>query len=107
MARARKAKERAAPVSVAVTPRLRDEFEDEARRRGLGLSTTLRTLAVERVAELREQRQLDRARRWQTDRMLALIERIERGEIGEATDEEIDAIFEREGIHGSETSTTS
>ena len=83
------------PVSVAVTREQREEFEDEAHRRGLGVSSTIRSLAVERIRELREQRQLERARRWQTERMRALADRIDKGEVGEASWAEIDAIFEQ------------
>lgn len=72
----------------------RQEFEAEARRRGLGVSSTIRALALERAAQLREERQLQRARRWQTERMRALVDRIEAGEVGEASQEEIDAIFD-------------
>lgn len=77
-----------------MTSRQRREFEAEARRRGLGVSSTIRTLAIERVNELREQWQLERARRWQTERMRGLADRIEAGEIREATQAEIDAIFD-------------
>ena len=83
------------PVSVAVTQEQREEFEDEAQRRGLGISSTIRSLAVERIGELREQRQLERARRWQTERMHTLADRIDKGEVGEASWAEIDAIFEQ------------
>ncbi len=83
------------PVSVAVTRVQREEFEDEAQRRGLGISSTIRSLAVERIGELREQRQLERARRWQTERMHAFADRIDKGEVGEASWAEIDAIFEQ------------
>ncbi len=40
-----------------------------------------------------EQRHLERARRWQTERMRALADRIEAGTVGEASQAEIDAIF--------------
>lgn len=91
----RPARTKTPPVSVAVTQEQREQFEDEAQRRGLGVSSTIRSLAVERIRELREQRQLERARRWQTERMRALADRIEKGEVGEASWAEIDAIFEQ------------
>lgn len=47
------------------------------------------------VAVTRAQRQLERARRWQTERMHALADRIDKGEVGEASWAEIDAIFEQ------------
>lgn len=82
-----------APVSVALAKSERAVFESEAARRGLGLSTTIRTLAFERIDELREQRQRDRAMRWQTDRLRALIERIHDGGFQEVGRADIDAIF--------------
>mgnify|MGYP001600954716 CR=1 FL=1 len=88
------------PVSVAVTKQQKQGFAAEARRRGLGVSTTIRTLALERANELREQRQRERARRWQTERMRALADRIEAGEVGEASQEEIDAVFEEAEARG-------
>jgi len=88
------ARTKAPPVSVAVTRAQRDDFADEAQRRGLGISSTIRSLAVERIRELRDQRQFDRARRWQTERMRALADRIDKGEVGEASWAEIDGIFD-------------
>lgn len=82
------------PVSVAMTKEQKREFVAEARRRGLGVSTTIRTLAVERAGELAEQRQRERARRWQTARMRALADRVEAGDLGEASQDDIDAVFE-------------
>lgn len=84
---------KAPPVSVALTKPERTTFAAEAKRRGLGLSTTIRALAFERVSEVREERQHQRARRWQTARLRELIERIERDGFQEATQQEIDAVF--------------
>ena len=94
MARGARAAGKEAPVSVALTTEQKQEFAAEARRRGLGVSTTIRTLAVERTNELRAQRQRERARRWQTERMRVLADRIEAGELGEASQAEIDAVFQ-------------
>ena len=88
---------KAPPVSVALTEPERSTFEAEAKRRGLGLSTTIRALAYERVSHVREERQRERARRWQTDRLRDLIARIERDGFEEATQAEIDAIFAQAG----------
>ncbi len=93
MARASKKAESAPPVSVALAKPERAVFQSEAERRGLGLSTTIRTLAFERMSDLREQRQRERAMRWQTDRLRALIERIHTDGFQEAGQAEIDAIF--------------
>lgn len=84
---------KAPPVSVALTEPERSSFEAEAKRRGLGLSTTIRALAHERVSEVREERQRERARRWQTERLRELIAGIERDGFQEATQEQIDAVF--------------
>lgn len=91
----RSAADKAPPISVAVTRQQRDDFEAEARRRGVGVSTVIRSLAVERAAELRAERQRDRARRWQTDRMRAIADRIEAGGFVAAGAAEIDAIFDQ------------
>lgn len=93
MARAARKSERAPPVSVALAKPERAAFQSEAERRGLGLSTTIRTLAFERINDLREQRQRERAMRWQTDRLRALIERVQTDGFQEAGQAEIDAIF--------------
>ncbi len=86
---------KAAPVSVALPEPERSTFEAEAKRRKLGLSTTIRALASERATELQEQRQLERAKRWQAARLDELIIKIERDGYEEATQAEIDAIFTR------------
>lgn len=83
------------PVSVALTKPDRSTFQAEAKRRRLGLSTTIRTLALERAGEIELERQRERARRWQGDRLRGLIERIEREGFQEATQAQIDAIFDR------------
>src|SRR5947209_10460717 len=85
---------RADPVSVAMSKEQRDALQAEARRRGLGLSTAIRTLALERVEDLSRERQRERAMRWQTARMWAIADRIEREGFQEATQAEVDAIFE-------------
>lgn len=84
---------KAPPVSVALSEPERSTFEAEARRRGLGLSTTIRSLAFERVAEVRQERQRERARRWQLERLDALIARIESEGIREVSQDQIDAVF--------------
>lgn len=93
--RALKSKAKTPPVSVAMTKDQRDAFAAEARRRGLGISTTIRSLAVERATELLAQRQRERALRWQTERMRALAERIEAEGFVESSDAEIDALFDK------------
>ena len=93
MARASRKAESAPPVSVALAKPERAVFQSEAERRGLGLSTTIRTLAFERINDLREQRQRERAMRWQTGRLRALIERIQTDGFLEAGQAEIDAVF--------------
>lgn len=84
---------KAPPVSLALTKPERSTFETEARRRGLGLSTTIRALAVERARQVEEERQRERARRWQGERLRQLIERIEQDGFHEATQAQIDEIF--------------
>lgn len=86
---------KAMPISIAVSKEQRAGFEAEARRRGLGVSSTIRTLALERADELRRTRQVERATRWRETRMRRLIDRIEAGKEGEASQAEIDALFDR------------
>jgi uncharacterized membrane protein YccC len=88
---------KAAPVSIALAEPERSSFEAEAKRRRLGLSTTIRALAFERANEIREERQRERARRWQTERLHELMARIERDGFEEVTQAEIDAIFTAAG----------
>jgi hypothetical protein len=87
--------DKAPPISVAVTKSERAAFEAEARRRGLGVSTTIRSLAFERANELRLERQRERALRWQTERLHGLIDLIERKGFEEASQEQIDALFDQ------------
>lgn len=89
--------ERKGPVSVVLGADDRSMFQAEARRRRSALSTTIRTLAIERAEELRQARQRERARRWQTERLQRLIARIESDGFREVTEERIEAIFERSG----------
>ncbi|MGH2378754.1 MAG: hypothetical protein ACRDGT_09785 [Candidatus Limnocylindria bacterium] len=49
--------------------------------------------AAARWQQARNDRQLERARRWQTERLRALIRRIERDGFQEVTQEQIDAVF--------------
>lgn len=93
MGRGERGTRRTPPVSVALPQQDRAMFEEEARRRGLGLSTTIRTLASERTHELRAERQRERAMRWQTQRLHGLIERIESEGIREVSQSDIDAVF--------------
>ena len=88
---------KAPPVSIALAKPERSTFEAEAKRRRLGLSTTIRALASERANELSQERQRERARRWQTERLRELIARIERDGFEDATQAEIDAIFTQAG----------
>jgi len=83
------------PVSVAVSGEHRDRLQAEARRRGLGVSSTVRTLALERLSQLEEDRQLARARKWQLARALEDAAEVERGEAKESSWEEIEQIFDQ------------
>ncbi len=82
------------PVSVVLSSEQRERLETEARRRGLGVSPTIRTLALERVAAIDEERQLARARLWQLERARELLDAIARGGVEESTWEAIDQIFD-------------
>ena len=84
----------AGPVSVQLDDEDKREIAAEAKRRGLKLSPTVRTLAKERLAEIREERQLSRARQWQTDRMMQIADRVEAGDTSRATQTDIDRTLE-------------
>jgi len=98
MPRPRSADQKVPPVSVALSREQRDAFDAEARRRGLGISTTIRTLAAERVRDIREEQQRARALRWQTERLNALADRIDSEGFDEASQAEIDAVFDQADV---------
>lgn len=83
------------PVSVAVSGEHRERLQAEARRRGLGVSSTVRTLALERLSQIEEDRQLARARKWQLARALEAVAEIERGDAKESSWGEIEEIFDQ------------
>ena len=88
------------PISVAMDKEQREVFADEARRRGLGVSTTIRALALERAIQIRDERQLARARHWQTQRMRTMVDRMD-GDDNPAIDQvEIDRIFDDAEVAG-------
>ena len=84
---------RSAPVSVAMNKTQKDALQAEARRRGLGLSTAIRALALERIDDLRRERQRARAMRWQLERLRERIAEIEANGFDEVSQAEIDALF--------------
>ena len=82
------------PVSIAVSADHRKRLRTEARRRGLGFSSTIRTLALERLSEIEEERRLARSRKWQLERALEAVDEIERGDAKEVSWDEIEKIFD-------------
>ncbi|MEK7862951.1 MAG: hypothetical protein AAB295_06770 [Chloroflexota bacterium] len=85
---------KAMPISVGVSTPQRRRFAAEAERRGLGVSSTIRALAIERLAEIERDEQLARARRWQGEQIRGVMARIGRRGFEEASAAEIDALFE-------------
>jgi len=83
------------PVSVAIDLTDRASFLAEGKRRGLGLSPTIRTLAKERLTALDDARQRERALAWQTARAVRIWERFAAGTEREVPKTEIDAIFDQ------------
>jgi len=83
----------AGPVSVQLDDEDKREIGAEAQRRGLKLSPTIRTLAKERLAEIRDERQLSRALAWQTERMMRIADRVEAGDASRVSQADIDRIF--------------
>jgi hypothetical protein len=83
------------PVNVAVTAGQRRALRIEAQRRGLAISSTIRTLALERLAEVAEERELQRAEKWQLEQVLAVVDEIASGAKRRSVPRsEIDAIFD-------------
>lgn len=80
-------------VSVQLDDEDKREIGAEAKRRGLKLSPTIRTLAKERLAEIHGERQLSRALAWQTERMMRIADRVEAGDPSRASQADIDRIF--------------
>ncbi len=83
------------PVSVAMSAEHRRRIAAEAQRRGLGVSPTLRTLALERLADIDEERQLARARKWQLEQALKILDEVQRGNVPEVAWSEIEALFDK------------
>ena len=88
------------PISVAMDKEQREVFADEARRRGLGVSTTIRALALERAIQIRDERQLARARHWQTQRMRTMVDRMDGGDNPVIDQVDIDRIFDDAEVAG-------
>lgn len=94
------------PVRVAVSAEQRRRIAAEAERRGLGVSPTIRTLALERLADIDETRQLARARKWQLEQALRALDDIERGDVREVPWSEIEALFDESLASGSTVTTS-
>lgn len=82
---------RKGPVSVVLPDDLRSEVEREAERRGLGVSTAVRALVVERLRELAEEAELTRCERWQRAQAWA---GWEDGDNAEASWDDVEAAFD-------------
>jgi hypothetical protein len=71
----------------------------EARRRGLKLSTTVRVLVTERLQEIEEANELTRTEHWQRAQAWTTLESIRAGDRREASQAEIDDVFEHALAH--------
>jgi hypothetical protein len=83
----------AQPLSVALTGQQRQALAREGERRGMALSTTVRTLALERLREVATEDELQRARRWQSAEARKIFDQVQAGTMGEASQQDIDALF--------------
>ncbi len=83
----------AQPLSVALTAPQRQALAREGERRGMALSTTVRALALERLREVATEDELQRARRWQGAEARKIFDQVQAGTMGEASQEDIDALF--------------
>ncbi len=80
-------------LSVALSGAQRQALAREGQRRGMALSTTVRTLALERLREVATEEELQRARRWQSGEARKIFDQLQAGTMGEASEEEIDVLF--------------
>jgi hypothetical protein len=95
VARATSPKLDADPVSVVLPKVLRRRLESEAKRRGLKLSPAIRVLLGERMRQLQQDEELDKALAWQRAQAWAAWERFEAGADAEVTWDELEAEFTR------------
>jgi len=82
------------PLSVVLPDDLRERLVAEAERRGLKLSTVVRTLVAERIREIDEAEELTKALEWQRAQAWGSWEALRAGAIEEAPAGSIDAAFE-------------
>lgn len=69
-----------APLSVTLPPDLRKRLSGVAKRRKLKVATTARVLIDERISEIEDEAQLQRAERWQLKQTLTTVKRIHAGD---------------------------
>lgn len=81
-------------IRVVIPQELETRVEAEAKRRGLALSTAVRTLLLERVDELDDFERLTRAEEWQRAEAWATWQRMNAGDAREVSKSEIDAEFD-------------
>lgn len=79
----------AGPLSVVLPKALRERLSIEARKRGLPLSTAVRTLVAERVREIDEASALSAADQWQRSQAWATWEQLEKGALEEVTRDDL------------------
>ena len=82
------------PLSVVLPEALRERLEEEAKKRGLPLSTAVRTLVAERVQEIDEAAELGEADKWQRAQAWRDWEKVRSGQMAEVTREELMAELE-------------
>jgi len=90
------------PISVLIPDELRTRLEQVARKRTVGVSTAIRTLVEERLAELELNDELRAAEAWQRQQVLATWAAFETSgevvswdEMEKGLDEALDAAFGR------------
>jgi hypothetical protein len=77
------------PLSVVLPAELRKRLVAEAKRRGLPLSTAVRTLVAERVRQLDEAAELTAAELWQRERAWGTWEQVRAGDAAEVTTDDL------------------
>lgn len=80
---------RRGPLSVSLSPELRQRIEDQARKRDLKLATAARVFLAEHVEELEDSTDLAKAEEWQRAQAWATWEKITAGDAREVSWDEL------------------
>jgi len=86
---------RVGPLSVQLPADLKRRLRAQATKRRLKMATAARVFLDEHVAELEDKAELSAAQEWQRAQAWATWEKIKAGDVREATEAELRAVFDR------------